>query len=560
MATIKNSGGRILVLSLALATLFAGCMPRGQRALREGRELIEQGRYAEAIEELKLATSLIGTNAQAWNYLGLAYHHAGQTANAVQAYQTALARYQDLMEAHFNLGCLWLEQNRLDDARSELTTYTLRRGNSAQGWLKLGTAQLRSRDFPAAEKSFNEALTLSPQNPEGLNGLGLIQLQRYRSPRDAAQFFNNALKQQPDYAPALLNLAIVSHLYLNNHPVALQKYRAYLAAPGSGTGREEVNATVHALEQELGVAARPVATNSTPQVNAKGPEAKAASNVVNRTAVNSKPEVAANTAKAASSASGLSNAPTLAPQPAKAVSSVASPPPATRSQPSNAVVMASNAAGRAAQPEARERVFPVNAKPALAATNSPRVEAPNALSAQAIASGPNVPRYRYLSPSAPEPGDHSAAMTTFAQARQAQEAGRLSEAIQVYRRAAQQDPAYYDAYYNLGLAATGAGNLPQALAAYETALAIRSESLDARYNFALVLKQANFFVDAANELEKILSAYPNELRAHLALGNLYAQQLRQPAKAREHYVKVLQIDPRIAQASAIRYWLTANPQ
>jgi tetratricopeptide (TPR) repeat protein len=88
-------------------------------------------------------------------------------------------------------------------------------------------------------------------------------------------------------------------------------------------------------------------------------------------------------------------------------------------------------------------------------------------------------------------------------------------------------------------------------------MAIRPESIDARYNFALVLKQANYVVDAANELEKLLAAYPNEARAHLAVGTWYAGPLNQQMKAREHYLKVLEIDPSNPQAPAIRDWLSA---
>ena len=125
--------------------------------------------------------------------------------------------------------------------------------------------------------------------------------------------------------------------------------------------------------------------------------------------------------------------------------------------------------------------------------------------------------------------------------------------------AARDDPTLFEAQYNLGLAATEAGSLPLALTSYENALAIQPTSLDARYNFALVLKQANYLSDAVNELEKVLKAYPNETRAHLALANIYAQQLRQPAKARPHYLKVLEVEPQHPQAAAIRYWLAANP-
>ena len=169
-------------------------------------------------------------------------------------------------------------------------------------------------------------------------------------------------------------------------------------------------------------------------------------------------------------------------------------------------------------------------------------------------------RYTYKSPAKPDSGNRSEAERSFVQAVKAQKANHLPEAIQAYRAAINADPAYFEAHYNLGLAVTEAGDLAGALAAYEMALAIRPESLDARYNFALVLKQANYSVDAENELEKILAAYPNEPRVHLALGNLYAQQFHQPAKARAHYLKLLETEPRHPQASAIRYWLAANPQ
>jgi tetratricopeptide (TPR) repeat protein len=172
---------------------------------------------------------------------------------------------------------------------------------------------------------------------------------------------------------------------------------------------------------------------------------------------------------------------------------------------------------------------------------------------------PSIPRYTYRSPSQPVEGNHVEAQRWFLQAASAQREQRYSDAVQAYRRSTEADPAFFDAYYNLGLAASEAGDTELALTSYETALALRPDSLDARYNFALVLKQSKFMLDAANELEKLLSTYPNDSRAHLALGNLYAQDLQQPARARPHYLKVLETDPRNPQAPAIQYWLTRNP-
>ena len=128
-----------------------------------------------------------------------------------------------------------------------------------------------------------------------------------------------------------------------------------------------------------------------------------------------------------------------------------------------------------------------------------------------------------------------------------------------YRQAAELDPGWFEAHYNYGVIAYRLQNYSQSLAAYDMALAIQPNSVDARYNFALALKAAGYVTDAVNELKKILASNPNEVRVHLALGNIYAQQLYDPTQARQHYLKVLQLDPRNPQAPDIQFWLSSNP-
>ena len=146
MLAIKNLPRWGAIGFIALALFIAGCSPSGPRALLKGKKLLERGDYAAAVAQFKTATSLLATNAQAWNYLGVAFQYAGQPTNAVTAYKRALDFDRDLMAAHYNLGCLWLEQNKPDAAESEFTAYTLRRSKAPEGWLKLGLAQLQSHD------------------------------------------------------------------------------------------------------------------------------------------------------------------------------------------------------------------------------------------------------------------------------------------------------------------------------------------------------------------------------------------------------------------------------
>jgi tetratricopeptide (TPR) repeat protein len=556
---------RFTMVMLALA--LAGCSPPGPRALLEGKRLLDSGHYADAVEELKTATSLLNTNAQAWNYLGLAYQYNGEPTNAIAAYGQALKLDRDLVEAHWNLGCLWLEQNRLENAKAELAAFTLRRPASVEGWLKLASAQLRSRELNAAEKSFNEVLRLSAQNPEALNGLGVIQMQRNRA-RDSLQFFNAALKQQPNYAPALLNLAIVSHSPLNNKPFALQKYREYLATSPRPANWDSVNSIANALEQELNAASRPVTPIVVTQVPANVTPSKpsnAAPVVVRSNSPVKQEPPPSNT--------GRMLVTTQSPPPVEVVK--VTPQPEARvaqdtTAASNTSHTTSDSESQPASPQKKsflQKINPLNlfkhnpkttsAQSASGANSNP-VAAPIS-TARNSSTDPSVVRYAYHHPAEPELGDRSAAEKFFAEGLREHKALHYPEAIQAYRKAVEADPAYFEAYYNLAIAASGAGSVQTALDAGEMALTIRPDSIDARLNFAQSLKQGGYVFDAANELAVVLSRNPNEPRAHLALGNLYAQEFHQPEKAREHYLKVLDLDPRNPQAGAIRDWIVANP-
>lgn len=540
----------VFCLCASFAMMLTGCRPPGPRALLDGQKLIEHGHYADAVGRLKTATSLMSTNADAWNYLGLAYHLTGQPNDAVDAYKKALSLDQNLIEAHYNLGCLWLEQNRPELAKAELTAYTLHREKSPQGWIKLGEAQLALRDLTGAERSFNQARQFDADNPEALNDMGVVLMQRNR-PAEASQYFAGALKVKPDYGPAMLNLAIVSQVKLNNRQYALERYKDYLALTPRPANWDAVNAEAQALEEELNPTPTPPAASHPAPVSSSPPPQTVSPHIASEA-----PARSARTEKPPASSSRPTQPTTSSPE----VVQVAPGPVIHGAEDSG------NSSQPAAQPEHRSFLSRVN--PANLFRGSSKPSEPPAATHSESAPPATVPaltpppvkyaRFHYEQPSKPAAGDRRAAETAFAEGSRAQQAGQFSEAAAAYRRAIKADPSYFAPYYNLGIVGMYSGNLPEALSAYETALAIEPDSHDARFNFALALRRANYPVDAANELEKVVANSPRDANAHYALGNIYAQ-MHETAKAREHYHKVLELSPNFPQASAVQQWLWANP-
>ena len=581
---------------IGLTVVISGCTPAGPRALLEGKKLLDDGDYVSACTQLNLAATLMKTNAIAWNYLGVAEQRAGQPTEAANAYSRALELDRDLVEAHFNLGCLYLEQNQADLARTELTSYLLRRPNDPDAWDKLGSAQLRLGDTTGAEKSFSAVLALKPKekDAEAYNGLGVACVQR-RHYQDATRWFAAAVALQPDFAPAVLNLATTFQKYLRDNRSALAWYHNYLTLSPRPADWDAVNAIVAGLEPAgaTPMAPAPVAAPVAATLSVtSAPVAVAGSPLPPTSSSHPAPVVrsnppptqpAAGARQPVSSGTGPNSAPQvvrLSPEPAIVIHAGQTPPPAPAPAGAKPFVLKPVGTYDESTLEVHaedtpkkgfwQRLKPVtwfggdaaetNATSAYGKSGVTPLATPaeTRRPAQVILPFTPVTRYQYLSPARPATGDHRSASGAFTKAQLYEQDENWADAMYWFGQASNFDPAWFEAHYNEAVLAQRIRNYSHALTSYEWALAIQPGSVDARYNFALALKAAGHPVDAANELKKIVAANGNEVRAHLALGNLYAQSLHEPVKARQEYSKVLELDPENAQAASVRSWLNSN--
>jgi tetratricopeptide (TPR) repeat protein len=504
----------------------------------DGERLLREGDHGRAIGKLERASRRLPQDARAWNYLGLAYHKAGRLNEALDAYGRSVALDPEAGAVRFNLGCLYVERGENEPAIRELSIYLNGDSNSEIAWVKLGTAQFRAGQLEAADRSFRQALQLNGRLPEAWNGFGMVQVQRRRVP-EAYQSFSTATELQPDYVPSLVNAAVVAHEHLKNRDVALQRYRALLALPSGLTDTAAVERLVRQLELEIrrsseaqmaALEAAKVPKPSVPPVSPRDQKPPATAPVNQepavRQTVDEPPKVSS--AKPTAEPPAPVRPAVQVPGPVKRVETTASAPPVAIDE--------VKAAGERALAQRRA-----------------------AVKAEAMSGrGATYPRYGYRSPEVLHKGDQAAAERLVEQGVRLHDRNRLEEAIEMYQKATESDPRYFDAYYNLGVAAYEQGDLTMAQKAYEGALALEPESLKARFNFAATLELGGYAVDAVIELERLLERHEGESRIHFKLASLYAVSLRNAEKARVHYMRVLELEPRHPEALAIRLWIERN--
>lgn len=708
-------------LCLGLAMILAGCgEPTGGRELSQGIRLLEAGKPAEAVVLFQRASELLVTNqvahANAFNYLGLAHHRAGQTDAANRAYQAAINEDLNLVAARYNRGCLLLELGEFDEAARELTTYVGHRPEAAEGWLRLGSARLRAGRVPEAEEAFKRAGQLSGERRvqvEALNGAGVCLVRRGRGV-DGGAFFDAANNLDPKYAPVLLNQAILAEQQ-RDQILALSKYQVWFENAGNDPARPEVEAHVQRLilalqpalaaggtatQEQLArltnlfsrvgsvaeVAAATPATNPPPAVVVNSnppPVVVAASNLPPVIVVASNPPpvvVAASnpppvvvaTAPAPVLVTALPpHRPGIDTSTPPALRVALEPPPVPATTPASSAILvtspsssradtlkpaaedpsAATAANSAAtevvlveesvpsrpqlamavrvpaqpivapEPDPRtsditpepegtgdevdagepgekrsffSRINPVNlfrrepkekrvtplppredaagsegddsAGVAASAAVAPLVATTSVATTISVIpepaaiepARPAYPRYTYLSPARPEPGDAEKAGRLLDEAAGAHQAGRYAEAAEGYRKALKADPACFGARYNLGTLELDRLRPDMALPEFETALVVSPGAASARFNFALAMEAAGYPLDAAIEMERVTDREPGNVAAHLMLGGLYSSRLADQAQAREHFVRVLELAPHHPQADRIRRWLSVN--
>jgi Tfp pilus assembly protein PilF len=183
--------------------------------------------------------------------LGLYYQRSGDFEQALVHYRAALQRDEMNVEAHNNLGHLYLGKGLVDEAAREFQRVIAIDPRYVNAHMNLSAAYFRLGRFDAAAAEARAALQIDPRNPDAMVNLSLAQQAGGQS-GDAQGSLRRALELDPRNAAAHYNLARQFEA-AGEAAAAIDHYKQFIqyASPEQAAYAADVRARVTALAARI---------------------------------------------------------------------------------------------------------------------------------------------------------------------------------------------------------------------------------------------------------------------------------------------------------------------
>jgi tetratricopeptide (TPR) repeat protein len=139
---------------------------------------------------------------------GMTYGRNRVWQNEITLWEDVVMKSPEEFRPHLNLGSIYAEQNRFDEAISEIKTALQLRPDYSDAYNSLGVAYSKQNLLDEAISAYKTAVQLRPDYADAYNNLGDAYAKQNRLD-EAISAFKTALLFKPDYADAYSNLGVV---------------------------------------------------------------------------------------------------------------------------------------------------------------------------------------------------------------------------------------------------------------------------------------------------------------------------------------------------------------
>ncbi|MCF7849586.1 MAG: tetratricopeptide repeat protein [Kiritimatiellales bacterium] len=217
---------------------FFGCGERaGEREYKKAIEAWHTGDLVQARTLLEKSNRKISggeRKAEAYNRLGLILWKLQDQEQSIKAFNDSCRISPNITGANVNLGAALFLDGQREPAEFELTKVLNDQPENSVANAFMGMINLQKKAWNAASANLKDALRRNPSDPAVYNALAITELHQNGNSDAAVAHLENLLSENPDYAPALFNLAVIYERWLNAPKEALAYYTAYSRKAATG--------------------------------------------------------------------------------------------------------------------------------------------------------------------------------------------------------------------------------------------------------------------------------------------------------------------------------------
>lgn len=207
------SGMKQLKFFIAACTFlaFTGCTS-SEKELEQGRSLMKEGKFREAIEPLNMAVNADPENAEAFNTRGVAYFELKEYSNALLDYEQAIKLEPDFYRPYYNRALLKMAQNEQNEALKDYSEAIRLAPDTAKTavsdiYLNRGQLFALQHQETAALNDFSQAVAKNEKNALAFYNRGNILFQQ-KNVAGALNDFRKAVEVDSRFGKAFYALGV----------------------------------------------------------------------------------------------------------------------------------------------------------------------------------------------------------------------------------------------------------------------------------------------------------------------------------------------------------------
>jgi len=249
---MRKSNFHWFIPALLIAVLFFGCGRKpGEKLYTEALAEWKDGNLVRAralLEKSIRRRTGSMVNADAYNRLGLLLWEMGEVDAAVDAFNESCRIDAGQYGPLCNLGVALNKQNDFVAAERAFREAALLQSDDPRPLAYAGVAYLQNGKWEDASRNLRRALGRTPADPQLQTLLAITELHT-RGADVALRRLQSVVREHPDYAPALFNVASLQLHWLQNPVAARRNFELYL---GKSSGIDVFSAKARAHLQALG--------------------------------------------------------------------------------------------------------------------------------------------------------------------------------------------------------------------------------------------------------------------------------------------------------------------